>query len=99
MKHTPRAACTDASNSPLADNCLLASGRALYLPAAFPESVGISPAGAEQTDHYGIPYVYASDLIEKAGKTITLCSNGLVVLADSGITDETILTTLYRSLQ
>ncbi len=78
---------------------LLASDHELYLPAAFLESVGIRTAGAAQIDHYGIPYVHANELIEQAGKTVTVCANGLIVLADAAVTDTTVLDVLYRSLQ
>lgn len=78
---------------------LLASDHDIWLPVSFLEDyLNISCDGANKTNHYGIEYVKANSLIEDAGKKITVCSDGLVVIADSIIEDETVLRTLYNSL-
>ena len=77
---------------------LLASDSALYLPVSFLESIGIHCAGAQTVNHYGMQYVQANDLIAAAGKQITQTPDGLVIIADSPITDEDTLRILYRSL-
>ena len=40
----------------------------------------------------------ATDLVKGTGKVITVTPDGLVVIADSAITDENVLETLYRAL-
>ncbi len=75
----------------------LASGTDLWLPVAFLESaLGIKADTAY--DHYGIPYAKATDLIAAAGKTLTVTPDGLLVIADAPITNESDLRTLYRAL-
>ena len=49
-------------------------------------------------DHYGVAYVHANELIESAGKVITITSDGLIIMADTAVTDGDLLTTLYRAL-
>lgn len=77
---------------------LLASGNELWLPVSFLASVGVTADGTQTVDHYGIPYVRADTLITAAGRKITVCNNGLVVIADAAITDTDTLTILYRAL-
>jgi hypothetical protein len=77
---------------------LLASDSAIYLPVSFLEGIGISCTGAQAVNHYGMQYVQANDLILAAGKQITQTPDGLVIIADSPITDEDTLRILYRSL-
>jgi uncharacterized ubiquitin-like protein YukD len=78
---------------------LLASGERIWLPVDFlQETFGISVGDAETVNHYGIQYVEATELLKGAGKVITVCSNGLVVVSDAKITDESTLRVLYRSL-
>ena len=78
---------------------LLASDHDVWLPVSFLEDyLNISCDGADKTNHYGMEYVKANSLIENSGKKITVCSDGLVVIADSIIEDENVLRTLYNSL-
>ncbi len=77
---------------------LLASNDAIYLPVSFLESLGFSCQGQTAFNHYGMQYVKANEIIEVAGKQITLTAEGLVVIADELITDEDTLRILYRSL-
>ena len=78
---------------------LLASGEDIWLPTDFLKSALGIDAGSETTyNHYGIPYVKATDLVKGAGKVITVTPDGLVVIADSAITDENVLETLNRAL-
>lgn len=78
---------------------LLASGDDIWLPADFLKSaLNIDATGETTYNHYGIPYVKATDLVKRAGKTVTVTPDGLVVIADSAITDENVLETLYRAL-
>lgn len=77
----------------------LASGYDLWLPAMFVKnSLGIDTTSTEIFNHYGIDYVKANDLIERAGKTVTVTTDGLIVIAESEITDESLLYSLYRAL-
>lgn len=77
----------------------IASGYDLWLPAEFVTSVlGIDVPAAEKINHYGLDYIKADELIEGAGKTITVTTDGLVVIADEAVTDESLLYTLYRAL-
>lgn len=78
---------------------LIASGYELWLPAEFVASaLGIDMSAAERINHYGMDYVKADDLVEGAGKTITVTSEGLVIIADEAVTDASLLYTLYRAL-
>ena len=78
---------------------LLASGEDIWLPVSFLASaLGIKAEGETTYNHYGIPYVKATDLVKAAGKTITVTPDGLVVIADTEITDLNDLGTLYRAL-
>ena len=78
---------------------LLASGNDIWLPVSFLETVlGISAEGETTYNHYGVLYVKATDLVKKAGKVITITSDGLVVIGDSEITDLNDLGMLYRAL-
>ncbi len=78
---------------------LLASNTDLYLPVSFLEgTLGLSCAGAQTYNHYGMQYVYANDIIASAGKQITQTQDGLVIIADQTITDLDTLRILYRSL-
>ena len=78
---------------------LLASNESLFLPVSFlEETLGLSAAGAQTYNHYGIQYVRADGIIAAAGKQITLTPDGLVIIADEQITDEDTLRILYRSL-
>ena len=77
---------------------LLASGKEFYLPVSTMEKLGISTAGLAEYDHYGVKYVKADEAVTAAGTAITVCSNGLVVIADKEITDTKVLDTLYDSL-
>ncbi len=75
----------------------LASGNDVWLPVSFLASaLGIKAEAAY--DHYGVGYVKATDLITAAGKVITTTPDGLIVIADTALTDEDDLCTLYRSL-
>ncbi len=75
-----------------------ASGEDIWLPVSFLESVlGIEVTG-ETANHYGIAYVKATELVQSAGKVLTLSPDGLIVIADEAITKEEDLTVLYRSL-
>ncbi len=76
----------------------LASGNDVWLPVSFLKSaLGIDATG-ETVDHYGIAYVKATELIEATGKTITVTSDGLIVISAEAITDENDLRALYRAL-
>jgi hypothetical protein len=78
---------------------LLASGGDIWLPADFLKSaLNIDATGETTYNHYGISYVKATDLVKGAGKVITVTPDGLVVIADSAITDENVLETLNRAL-
>ena len=78
---------------------LLASGYEFYLPKALlTDTLGISCDGETEYDHYGVTYVKANDPVEKSGKTVTLTSDGLLIIANETVTDEKVLDTLYRSL-
>ena len=78
---------------------LLASGYDIWLPVEFLKSaLGIDAAGETTYNHYGITYVRATDLVKNAGKVITVTPDGLVIIADSEITDENDLGILYRAL-
>ena len=78
---------------------LLASGNDIWLPVSFLETaLGISAEGETTYNHYGVLYVKATDLVKKAGKVITITSDGLVVIGDSEITDLNDLGMLYRAL-
>ncbi len=76
----------------------LASGYDLWLPADFVASVWKIDIPAEKINHYGVDYVKADELIEGIGKTLTFTTDGLVVIADKPITDESLLYSLYRAL-
>ncbi|MBQ9150775.1 MAG: hypothetical protein IJX72_00890 [Clostridia bacterium] len=77
----------------------MASGYDVWLPVDFLKSaLGIDAGSAETVDHYGVAYVKANDLIEGAGKVITVTSDGLIVVAPAAIEDADLLTTLYRAL-
>ena len=76
-----------------------ASGSDIWLPVEFLKSaLGIDAAGETTYNHYGVTYVKATDLVKAAGKTITVTSDGLVVIADQAIQSESDLRTLYRAL-
>ena len=77
---------------------LLASDTAIYLPVSFLESLGYSCEGETTYNHYGIQYVKANGIIESAGKQITVTQEGLVIIADTVVTDHDTLLILYRSL-
>ena len=76
-----------------------ASGNDIWLPVDFLKSaLGIDAAGETTYNHYGVTYVKATDPVKAAGKTITVTSDGLVVIADQAIQSESDLRTLYRAL-
>ncbi len=75
-----------------------ASGEDIWLPADFLSSVLNIQVTGETVNHYGIEYVKATDLVAAAGKVLTLTSDGLIVIADTAVTNEQDLTTLYRAL-
>jgi hypothetical protein len=78
---------------------LFASGDDIWLPVDFLKSaLNIDATGETTYNHYGIPYVKATDLVKNAGKTITTTPDGLVIIADSAITDQNDLGVLYRAL-
>lgn len=78
---------------------LFASGNDIWLPVDFLKSaLGIDATGETAYNHYGISYVKATDLVKSAGKTVTVTPDGLVIIADSEITDENDLGILYRAL-
>ena len=78
---------------------LLGRGEQFYLPKTFVEQViGVSCEGLDTYDHYGITYVMAAEAIAAAGKSVTISADGLVVIASAPITDEGVLTILYRAL-
>ncbi len=78
---------------------LLASGNDIWLPVSFLKSaLNIDAAGETTYNHYGITYVKATELVKAAGKTITVTSDGLVVIADMAIENGDDLETLYRAL-
>lgn len=81
---------------------LLASDHDIWLPVSFLlEQFGISCEGETTYNHYGIPYVKATELLLSAGKEITVTTDGLVVItsqADGVVLDEDTLRTLYRAL-
>jgi hypothetical protein len=77
----------------------MASGYDVWLPVSFLASaLGIDTGNAETVDHYGVAYVKANGLIESAGKTLTVTSDGLMVIASAPVEDADLLTTLYRAL-
>ncbi len=77
----------------------IASGYDLWLPAKFVTSaLGIDVSAAEKINHYGVDYVKANKLIEGAGKTLTVTTDGLVIIANEAVTDESLLYSLYRAL-
>ena len=77
----------------------IASGYDLWLPATFVASaLGLDVSAAEKIDRYGIEYIKADDLIERTGKTVTVTTDGLIVISDQAVTDESLLYTLYRAL-
>jgi hypothetical protein len=76
-----------------------ASGNDIWLPAEFLKSaLGIDAAGETAYNHYGVTYVKATDLVKNAGKVITVTPDGLVVIADAAIENESDLRILYRAL-
>ena len=78
---------------------LLASNDCIWLPTSFlKDAFGISVTGAGMYNHYGIEYMEATQLLQSKGKTLTFSADGLVVIADERVTDEAVLTTLYRAL-
>ena len=78
---------------------LLASGSDIWLPVEFlKSSLGIDAGSETPVDHYGIPYVKATELVKNAGKVITVTPDGLVVIADSEITNQNDLELLNRAL-
>ena len=77
---------------------LLATGYDFYLPVDTLKTLGIDCAGENVYDHYGVKYVKANDPVEKAGKAVTVTSDGLLVISNEKITDTNVLTTLYRAL-
>ncbi len=78
---------------------LLASGSDIWLPVDFLSSaLGIDATGETTYNHYGIPYVKATDPVKNAGKVITITPDGLVVIADAEITSENDLGILCRAL-
>jgi hypothetical protein len=78
---------------------LFASGGDIWLPTEFLKSALGIDAGSETVyNHYGIPYVKATDLVRNAGKAITVTPDGLVVISDGEITDGSLLELLNRAL-
>ena len=78
---------------------LFASDDSIWLPTAFLKDVfGISADGEGVYNHYGIEYVEATQLLKDAGKKLSMSSDGVVVIADYRVTDENVLTSLYRAL-
>ena len=77
---------------------LLATGYDFYLPVDTLKILGIDCAGETEYDHYGVKYVKANAPVEKAGKAVTVTSDGLLVISNEKITDTNVLTTLYRAL-
>jgi hypothetical protein len=61
-------------------------------------ALSIDATGETTYNHYGITYVQATDLVKAAGKVITVTPDGLVVIADSEITDGNTLEMLNRAL-
>ena len=62
------------------------------------QKLGVSTEGLTVYDHYGVKYVKADEAVKSSGKTVTVCSNGLLIIADKEITDTKVLDTLYDSL-
>jgi hypothetical protein len=78
---------------------LLASGNDIWLPVEFLKSaLNIDAAGETTYNHYGITYVKATELVRNAGKVITVTPDGLVIIADGAITNESDLELLHRAL-
>ncbi len=77
---------------------LLASGYDFYLPVDTLKALGVDCAGETEYDHFGVKYVKGNGPVEKAGKAVTVTSDGLLVISNEKITDENVLTTLYRAL-
>ena len=77
---------------------LIVSGGDIYLPQSVLENIGIDCKNEEKFDHYGVAYVKVGAPVAAAGKTITLTKEGLLVIADSEITDDRFLTLLYKTL-
>ncbi len=78
---------------------LLASGNRIYLPKSFVEKTwNISCEGEKTYNHYGIEYICANELLEKAGKIITVDSCGLVVISPLFIDNTDTIEELYRTL-
>ncbi len=77
---------------------LLASGYDFYLPVSILEQIGIDCSGEKEYDQYGVKYVKANGPAEKSGKVVTVTPDGLLIIANEKITDEKVLTTLYRAL-
>ncbi|MBE6585195.1 MAG: hypothetical protein E7645_01565 [Ruminococcaceae bacterium] len=78
---------------------LLCSNEAFWLPVSFVENVlGISCEGETTYNHYGVTYVKADELVAAAGKAVTICENGMVIIANEKVTDEATLRILHRAL-
>ncbi len=78
---------------------MMGRGDEFYLPKAFVEEIiGISCEGLDTYSHYGITYVMPARAIAAAGKSVTITTDGLVVISASPIEDADVLTTLYRAL-
>ena len=77
---------------------LLASGTDFWLPVYALERIGVSCAGYEVLDHYGVDYVKGNEPVEKSGKVVTVTTEGLLIIAGEAVTDTAVLDTLYRSL-
>lgn len=77
---------------------LLASGYDFYLPVSTLNALGIDCTGEKEYKHYGVTYVKANNAVKKSGKTVTVTSDGLLIISKEKITDTWTLDTLYRSL-
>jgi hypothetical protein len=72
----------------------------IYVPESFATAkLGLaSDKLTEAGEHYGIKYVMINDAVTASGKVITVSDNGLIVIADSEITDMSVLDVLYKAL-
>ncbi len=76
----------------------IASGSDVWLPAAFLETA-LGVTADATANHYGVPYVKATELLAAAGKTVITTPDGLIVITDGTVTPtENDLETLYRAL-
>ncbi|MBR6644269.1 MAG: hypothetical protein IKL21_00720 [Clostridia bacterium] len=72
----------------------------IYVPESF-ATAKLGLASDKLTavgEHYGIKYVMINDAVTASGKVITVSDNGLIVIADSEITDMSVLDVLYKAL-